>query len=144
MGYKTPGEYAIPIGHGIVAAPAAGATVYCGLGLQLLPDVSEAERRFRLPKQGRITRAVLTFTVEGVADTAANNVTVNILKGGADAGLIGTVTYQSVGANFLLNLNMSSSFVETDNIAIRIAYPGAWTTQPTLVSAYGVLYIETG
>ena len=144
MGYKSPGEYVSPIGHGIVAAPATGATVYFGLGMQLLPDVSENERKFKLPKAGRVTRIVLTFCVEGVADTAANNVTINFMKGGADQGTVGTLTYQTVGANFLTNLAVNYPFTETDFLSIRIQYPGAWTTQPTLVSCYGVLYIETG
>ena len=142
MGYKNPGEYVSPIGHGLVAAPVAGSKVFCGLGLQLLPHVTYDERRFRLPMRGRITRCILTFCIEGVADTAANNVTVELYKAGASVGTIGTVTFQAVGANVLSNLNMSFTFAETDNLAISITYPGAWTTQPTLVSAYGVLYIE--
>jgi hypothetical protein len=141
MPVRRKGEYCSNIGHSIVASPTAGATVYCGLSLVIAPDSTEANRRFQLPKSGRITRAKISFNIAGALDTGANLVTVYSRINSVDY-LIGTTDFQTV-TSLVSNLAMSAPFTELQNMSIKIVYPASWTQQPTNVTCYGVLYIET-
>jgi len=137
MGYKSPGSYAVTIGHSTYD-PADSTTYLFGSALGNPPETITGKRIIKFPVGGIIKRCVSVMICNVVSSN--ENISLYIRKNDTTDYLVDTVG-NVTAAKIFDNLAMNIPIAIGDYVELKIVTP-AWATNPTGVLSSGSIYIE--
>jgi len=131
--------YVLPLGTAVNNSPADSTTYYIGGDLNNNLNTTWNISSVEVPKSGTLKRVFIKARVGGTLASAQAVSHYIRLNDTTDLTVDTTATYDTTATNLIAALNQA--VVAGDFLNLKVVTP-AWTTNPTLVRWFALLYIE--
>lgn len=130
--------YAVPF-SGEVQTPADASTYYFGANFFASATTAQGSTKMRIPRGGIITNCFVEARTRGTIGTGERSSVLLSVNGTSDTLIIPNYTSSVISSYFSATIN--ASVAAGDYVEVKWPTP-TWSTNPTQVDFWGVVYVQ--